>query len=111
MVEPEVAFLDLGRTMELAEEFVTSSRRRACSSRRREELKVLERDIDEARDGRGAVPAHLPTARRSTILQEQGASRAEFGDDFGGDEETVITRGFDRPVIVHRYPSRSRRST
>ena len=29
----------------------------------------------------------------------------EFGDDFGADEETVISSRFDRPVIVHRYPA------
>ena len=28
-----------------------------------------------------------------------------MGDDFGGDEETVISGQFDRPVIVHRYPT------
>jgi len=30
----------------------------------------------------------------------------EWGEDFGGDEETVISKSFDRPVIVHRYPAR-----
>jgi asparaginyl-tRNA synthetase len=29
---------------------------------------------------------------------------AKMGEDFGGDEETVIASKFDRPVIVHRYP-------
>jgi asparaginyl-tRNA synthetase len=29
---------------------------------------------------------------------------AKFGDDFGGDEETVISEQFDRPVMIHRYP-------
>lgn len=27
-----------------------------------------------------------------------------FGDDFGGDEETAISEEFDRPVMIHRYP-------
>ena len=27
-----------------------------------------------------------------------------FGEDFGGDEETVLSKQFDRPVLVHRYP-------
>ena len=27
-----------------------------------------------------------------------------MGDDFGGDEETVISGQFDRPVMIHRYP-------
>jgi asparaginyl-tRNA synthetase len=28
-----------------------------------------------------------------------------WGDDFGGDEETIISNEFERPVLVHRYPS------
>jgi len=27
------------------------------------------------------------------------------GDDFGADEETVISKNFDRPVMIERYPS------
>jgi asparaginyl-tRNA synthetase len=38
------------------------------------------------------------------ILQKNGHPEAKVGDDFGGDEETVISNKFDRPVIVHHYP-------
>jgi len=27
------------------------------------------------------------------------------GDDFGGDEETVISQSFEKPVMVHHYPA------
>jgi len=37
-------------------------------------------------------------------LQKQG-NPAKFGDDFGGDEETIISKEFDRPVLIHHYPS------
>ena len=29
----------------------------------------------------------------------------KWGDDFGGDEETILSNEFDRPVMVHRYPA------
>jgi asparaginyl-tRNA synthetase len=29
----------------------------------------------------------------------------KFGDDFGGDDETILTQQYDRPIMVHRYPS------
>ena len=29
----------------------------------------------------------------------------EYGNDFGGTDETVISENFDRPVMVHRYPA------
>jgi len=38
------------------------------------------------------------------ILQQQG-NPAKWGDDIGGDEETIISSAYDRPVIVHRYPA------
>ncbi len=29
----------------------------------------------------------------------------QWGNDFGGGDETIISNQFDRPVMVHRYPS------
>jgi asparaginyl-tRNA synthetase len=37
------------------------------------------------------------------LLQKKGHP-AKLGEDFGGDEETILSKEFDRPVIVHRYP-------
>ena len=44
MVEPEVAFMELDGLMELAEQFISHLVSR-CLERRKEELKVLERDV------------------------------------------------------------------
>ena len=102
MVEPEVAFLDLDGDMRLAEDFISYVVGRALETRR-EELKVLERDT-------AALERVLPPFPRITyaqaieLLQKNGHPEAKVGDDFGGDEETVISGQFDRPVIVHRYP-------
>src|SRR5216684_3055442 len=38
------------------------------------------------------------------ILQKRG-NPAKWGDDFGGDEETILSSEYDRPVMVHRYPA------
>ena len=37
-------------------------------------------------------------------LQKSG-NPIQHGDDFGGDEETILSKEFDRPVIIHRYPA------
>ncbi|MCY4158904.1 MAG: asparagine--tRNA ligase [Bacteroidetes bacterium] len=34
----------------------------------------------------------------------KSASAFEWGSDFGGSDETLLTWHFERPVIVHRYP-------
>ena len=38
------------------------------------------------------------------LLQEKGLP-FEYGNDFGGTDETVLSENFDRPVMVHRYPA------
>jgi len=37
-------------------------------------------------------------------LQSKG-SGIRWGDDFGGDEETLLSQSFDRPVMIDRYPA------
>ena len=120
MVEPEVAFMDLEGDMELAEDFLEFVVARVLETRR-EELKVLERDVsllervkkpfpriryEEAikvlQDAWDARKAEGKLAKDADGNDER---RPEFGDDFGADEETVISSRFDRPVIVHRYPA------
>ncbi len=102
MVEPEVAFLDLEGDMRLAEDFLEYVVGRALEARR-EELKVVERDTAMLEKVKAPFP-RITYAQAIEILQKNGHPEAKVGDDFGGDEETVISGQFDRPVIVHRYP-------
>lgn len=102
MVEPEVAFMDLDGDMQLAEDFLCHIAARVLETRA-EELKVLERDTSKLEAIRAPFP-RITYAEAIELLQKAGHD-ATFGDDFGGDEETVISSEFDRPVIVHRYPA------
>jgi asparaginyl-tRNA synthetase len=102
MVEPEVAFMDLEGDIRLAEEFVAFIVARVLETRR-EELKVLERDVTRLERIIAPFP-RLTYHEAIDLLQKNGHPEAKVGDDFGGDEETVISSQFDRPVIVHRYP-------
>ena len=70
---------------------------------RRRELEILERDLKPLEAIRKPFPRlHYREAVR--ILREHGSDIPD-GDDFGGDDETILTRQFDRPIIVHRYPT------
>jgi asparaginyl-tRNA synthetase len=102
MVEPEVAFLDLDGDMRLGEDFIAFVVGRVLETRG-EELKVLERDTTTLERVKAPFP-RITYAQAIDILQKKGHPEAKVGDDFGGDEETVISAEFDRPVIVHRYP-------
>jgi asparaginyl-tRNA synthetase len=103
MVEPEVAFLDLEGDMRLAEDFIAFVVGRALEGRR-EELKILERDTTALERAVPPFP-RITYAQAVDLLHEHGHPEAKIGDDFGGDEETVISGRFDWPVIVHRYPT------
>ena len=41
----------------------------------------------------------------------QLGSDIKWGDDLGGDDETLLAKQYDRPVFVFNYPRASRRST
>ncbi|HEX9501340.1 MAG TPA: asparagine--tRNA ligase [Thermoanaerobaculia bacterium] len=102
MVEPEVAFLEFDGLQELAEEFVEAIVDRALD-RCKEELKTLERDVSKLENVRRPFPRI--TYREAIELLASKGMAAKFGDDLGGDEETVIANAFDRPVMITRYPA------
>jgi asparaginyl-tRNA synthetase len=101
MVEPEVAFMDLDGDMDLAEDFICSVVARVLE-KRQAELKILERDTTALE----RVKKPFPRIRYEEAIQilKDAGKEAKFGDDFGGDEETVISERFDRPVMIHHYP-------
>jgi asparaginyl-tRNA synthetase len=101
MVEPEVAFNDSAANMRLQEEFVSYIVGRALE-RRREELKELERDT--ATLERVMAPFHrISYTDAVTRLRELG-SDMNWGQDLGGDDETLLAQQYDRPVFVFNYP-------
>jgi asparaginyl-tRNA synthetase len=102
MVEPEVAFLDFDGLQELAEEFVEYIVGRVLE-RAPEALKQLERDVAKLENVKRPFPRI--TYRDAIELLKSKNMPANFGDDIGGDEETVIANSYDRPVIITRYPA------
>ena len=102
MVEPEIAFAHLEDAMKLAEGLVCFVVERVLETRRLE-LQTLERDLSKLESVKAPFPwLHYDDAMK--LLHEKG-SQTPHGSDFGGTDETVIAEAFDRPVIVHRFPS------
>ena len=102
MVEPEVAFLEFDGLQKLAEEFVEYIVGRVLD-RQMEALKELERDLTKLEHVQRPFPRI--TYRDAIELLKSKGMEANFGDDIGGDEETVIANSFDRPVIITHYPA------
>ncbi|MGC8723031.1 MAG: asparagine--tRNA ligase [Acidobacteriota bacterium] len=102
MLEPEVAFAGLDDVMALSEDFLVSVVSRILD-RCPEEMKILERDTSKLEKVQKPFPrVQYKDAVRQ--LHELG-SDLKYGDDFGGDDETILTQQYDRPIMVHRYPA------
>jgi asparaginyl-tRNA synthetase len=102
MVEPEVAFLELDGNMELAEQFISYIVECVLADCRGD-LETLERDIAKLE----AVKAPFPRVSYTEaveILKRKGLE-IEWGEDFGAPHETAVGEDFDRPVIIHHYPT------
>jgi asparaginyl-tRNA synthetase len=95
--------MDLAGDMDLAEDLLVSIVARVLGRHERELKEILERNLDTLR----AVQKPFPRITYSEAVERiKGAGHPmNWGDDIGGDEETVLANQFDRPVIVHRYPS------
>jgi asparaginyl-tRNA synthetase len=102
MVEPEVAFARLEDAIELAQGLVCAVVERVLETRK-DELKTLERDTAKLENVKAPFPRlHYDDAIK--LIQSKG-SETKWGSDFGGTDETVIAQSYDRPVVVHRFPS------
>ena len=102
MLEPEAAYMVLEEYMEFAEALVCAIVAQVVQ-RRPTELGVLERDIAHLEK----VQPPFPRLSYDDALARLAAAGKSlpWGEDLGGDEETVISAAFDRPVFVHRYPA------
>ncbi len=103
MVEPEVAWLQFDGLLDLAEEFLSEIVSRVLD-RCAEDLKRLERDVSKLEPSTRRPYPRLDYGDAVAKLRDLG-SDLEFGDDFGADDETVLTQQYDQPLMVTRYPA------
>jgi asparaginyl-tRNA synthetase len=102
MLEPEAAYAHLEDMMVLAEGLLSHIVQSALKNRARE-LETLKRDTAKLAGIKPPFP-RITYDEAIGVLQKQG-NPAKWGDDFGGDEETILSSQYDRPVMVHRYPA------
>jgi len=102
MMEPEWAFATLDDVIALEERLLLATVGRVLE-RRREDLKVVERDVEKLERVRAPFPRlHYDEA----VKRLQAAGHAfEWGGDFGGTDETVLSQMFDAPLFVTHYPA------
>jgi asparaginyl-tRNA synthetase len=102
MLEPEAAYADLDDVMTLGEGLVSAIVQSVIKNKSRE-LETLKRDVKKLENVKAPFP-RISYEEAIAVLNKHG-NPAKFGDDIGGDEETIVSNEFDRPVMVHRYPA------
>ena len=102
MVEPEIAYATLEDVKQVAEELIVYVVGRVLENRRRE-LEALERDVSKLESIKAPFP-RMSYDEAVAILQKKG-SEIQWGSDFGGTDETMITEELDRPLMIDRYPT------
>lgn len=105
MVEPEMAYVELDESLCIQEQMVTYIVRQVLTKRQRE-LQTLERNTDILEKVSPPFP-RITYTEALDILKQNGVE-LEFGDDFGGGDETILASQFDRPVFVTRYPTKAK---
>jgi asparaginyl-tRNA synthetase len=102
MLEPEAAFAHLDDMMALGEGLVAAIVQGVVKNRAAE-LEALKRDVKALE--KITLPFPRITYEEAIGILEKSGNPAKFGDDFGGDEETIISKSFEKPVMIHRYPA------
>jgi asparaginyl-tRNA synthetase len=102
MVEPEAAFFDLENDMELAQQFVAYIVKKVVELNQND-LETLERDISKI----NVITLPFPKISYDEAIKilEKNKSTVKWGDDLGAEDETILSNEFEKPVMIHHYPS------
>jgi asparaginyl-tRNA synthetase len=108
MVEPEMAFAGLEDILTLAENYL-SFIVAAVLEKHAADLKVIGRDISKLETIKAPFPRLSYDDAHRMLVDAHAKGLVDTlhqeGDDFGSPDETYLSNQFDRPVMVHRYPS------
>ena len=103
MLEPEAAFWRLEDVMGLMQGLIGHVLERVLE-RRREDLKVLERDIARLES---ALPPFPSLSYDEALRRLEGTPASiPWGEDFGAPQEDALSTQFGKPILVHRFPTR-----
>jgi asparaginyl-tRNA synthetase len=116
MVEPEMAFFDLNDDMDLAEDLIEYVVKYVLKNNIKE-LQILERDITQLEKVqrpfyRLSYDEAVDYLQKNNIPLKKKVNGEEieilpfpWGEDFGSPQEEAIMDQFDKPCIIHRYPT------
>jgi len=103
MMDAEAAFVEHEENMAIQERLVQYIVEKVLE-RNLPELKILERDIEPLKKVKAPFirKTHEEVVKE---LREMGSDIAE-DDDLGADDETMLTKKYDKPIFVEKYPAK-----
>ena len=102
MMDAEAAYVEHKENMEVQEALICRIVKDAlekCAY----ELKVLERDTEAL----GKVQAPFPRLTHAEAIAKLRELGSDIGDkdDLGADDETMLTKQYDKPIFIEKYPA------
>jgi asparaginyl-tRNA synthetase len=103
MMDAEAAFVEHEENIKLQEKLICFILDWVLKNKEKE-LKLLKRDLGPLKKIKS--PFYRITYDEAIKILQKNNFKIKWGDDLGGDEETVISNSFDKPVFIEKYPSK-----
>lgn len=103
MLEAEVAYLDSEGNIQLQEDMICHLVEDILTNSAAE-LKLLDRDIEALKKVKPPFP-RLDYGEAVEKLQKLG-SDIQWGSDLGGQDETILTKQYEKPIFILNYPKK-----
>jgi len=103
MMDAEAAFIRHAENLKIQEELI-SFMVRCVLQENLLELEILERDIEPLKKVK--PPFERMTHAGAVEKLRQMGSKIGGHQDLGGDDETLITKEFEKPLFIEKYPAR-----
>lgn len=101
MMDAEAAFVEHDENLKIQEGLICHIVKRVLEKNIKE-LTILERDIEPLKKIQAPF-VRMTHAKAVAQLRELGSDIGDR-DDLGADDETILTKQYDRPIFVEKYP-------
>ncbi len=103
MMDAEMAFCDHESSMEIQERLISFIVQKVLD-KNIYEMSILDRDIEPLK--KIQPPFYRITHKEVIDIMREEGSKLEYDQDLGGDDETVFSQKYDKPVFVEKYPAK-----
>lgn len=102
MMDAEAAFADHEQNMRTQEELISFIVKRVLANCK-QELAILERNVEALEK----IQAPFVRLTHKEAVEKLRALGSDIGerDDLGADDETLLTKQYDKPIFVEKYPA------